>query len=402
MAKEQLHKRLTREFVEEVLAGFHEGRLSETKACQLFEIKRTQLYDLRKRWLRCKGKGAEFNLYNRKTSAFHKFPDKAVKFFHEELKYIRDEAQVYNRKFNFEFIAQKAEVKFGKHFHRDSIRRFALREGYYTATPEEKEKVYVRFETSGPGALFQHDTSFHLWLPDTGIKNDVILTKDDHTRAIVGARIVEQETAWDHLCVARKTFESYGLPLAYYVDKHSLFKFVRYGGIHNIQRVVDEEAQVQFRRALNSLGTGIIYANSPQAKGKIERIFDYVQRRLPSECERYNIRNVEGASKILDDIVYFYNNKKVHSETQEIPIERWNRATKEGKSKIRAIPQDKDLDAIFSLQCKRKVKKDGTISYKGRIWKVGRFPEQEVTVCLIPDKKIIVLKDEQKIGEYQL
>lgn len=402
MAKEQLHKRATIEFVEEVLAGFHEGRFSETKACQLFEIKRTQLYDLRKRWLRCKGKGKEFILYNRKDSAFHKFPEKVVKFFHEELKYIRDEAQVYNRKFNFEFIAQKAEVKFGKHFHRDSIRRFALREGYYTATPEEKEKVYVRFETSGPGALFQHDTSIHLWLPDTGIKNDVILTKDDHTRAIVGARIVDRETAWDHLCVARKTFESYGLPLAYYVDKHSLFKLVRYGGIHNVQRVVDEEAQVQFRRALNSLGTSIIYANSPQAKGKVERIFDYVQRRLPSECERYNVMNLEGANKILDDIVYFYNNKKIHSETQEVPIDRWNRATKEGKSKVRSIPQDKDLDAIFSLQYKRKVKKDGTISYKGRKWKVGRFPEQEVTVCLIPNKKIIVLKDEQKIGEFHL
>jgi ribosomal protein S4 len=165
---------------------------------------------------------------------------------------------------------------------------------------------------------------------------------------------------------------------------------------------VDEEAQVQFRRALNSLGTGIIYANSPQAKGKVERIFDYVQRILQSECERYNVRYLEGANKILDDIIYFYNNKKVHSETQEIPIDRWNRATKEGKSKVRSIPQDKDLDAIFSLQYKRKVKKDGTISYKGRVWKVGRFPEQEVTVCFIPDKKIIVLKDEQKIGEFHL
>ena len=399
---EQIHKRLTREAVEEILEGFHEGRLSEKIACELLGITKAWLHRLRKRWLRCKNRNEEFSLYNRKDSAFHKFPDKVVKFFHEELKYIRDEAQVYNRKFNFEFIAQKAEVKFGKHFHRDSIRRFALREGYYTATPEEKEKVYVRFETSGPGALFQHDTSIHLWLPDTGIKNDVILTKDDHTRVIVGTRIVERETAWDHLCVVRKTFESYGLPLAYYVDKHSLFKFVRYGGVHNVQRVVDEEAQVQFRRALNSLGTGIIYANSPQAKGKVERIFDYLQRRLPSECERYNVRNVEGANKILDDIVYFYNNKKVHSETQEVPIDRWNRATREGKSKVRTIPQDKDLDAIFSLQYKRKFKKDGTISYKGRKWKVGRFPEQEVTVCLIPNKKIIVLKDEQKIGDYHL
>jgi len=140
---EQIHKRFTRKFVEEVLEGFHEGRIPEKIACELLGIKRIQLYDLRKRWLRCKGKGEEFRLYNRKDSAFHRFPDKVVRFLREELEYIRDKAEVYNRKFNFEFLAQRAEVKFGKHFHRNSIRRLALREGYYTATPEEKEKVYV-------------------------------------------------------------------------------------------------------------------------------------------------------------------------------------------------------------------------------------------------------------------
>lgn len=399
---EQIHKRFTREFVEEVLEGFHEGRIPEKIACELLEIKRIQLYDLRKRWLRCKGKGEEFRLYNRKSSAFHRFPDKVVRFLREELEYIRDKAEVYNRKFNFEFLAQRAEVKFGKHFHRNSIRRFALREGYYTATPEEKEKVYVRFETSGPGALFQHDTSTHLWIPDTMVNNDLISTIDDYSRTIVGGKLVEKENAFEHLSVARRAIENYGIPLSYYVDKHSLFKFVRYGGIHNVQRIVDEEAHIQFRRALNSLGVGIIYANSPQAKGKVERPFAYIQARLPFECERYHVKEVKEGNKILQGILYFYNEKRTHSEIEEIPIQRLNRATKEGKSKLRPISQEVDLDTIFSLHYQRKVKKDGTISYDDRKWKIGRFPEQEVTVCLVPNEKIIVLKDEQKIGEFQL
>ena len=399
---EQIHKRFTREFVEEVLEGFHEGRLSEKIGCELLGITKVWLHRLRKRWLRCKGKGEEFRLYNRKDSGFHNFPEKIKRFLREELEYIRDKAEVYNRKFNFEFLAQRAEVKFGKHFHRNSIRRFALREGYYTATPEEKEKVYVRFETSGPGALFQHDTSTHLWLPDTMVNNDVVLTIDDYSRTAVGGKLVEKENAFEHLSVARKAIETYGIPLSYYVDKHSLFKFVRHGGIHNVQRVVDEEAHIQFRRALNSLGVGIIYANSPQAKGKIERPFAYIQARLPFECERYHVKEAKEGNKILQDILYFYNEKRIHSEIEEIPIQRLNRAIKEGKSKLSPISQEIDLDTIFSLHHCRKVKKDGTITHDGRIWKVGRFPQEEVTVCLIPDKKIIVLKDDQKIGEFHL
>lgn len=402
MSKEQLHKRLTRETVEEVLEGFHEGRISEKIACKLLTVSRRHLHRIRKRWLYCKGRNEEFKLYNRKNSALHSFPKEVEKFLHEELGYIRDKAEVYNRNFNFEFTAQKLEEKFNRKFHRNSIRRFALREGYYTATPEEKEKVYVRFETSGPGALFQHDASTHLWLPDTMQKNDLILTIDDYSRLFVGWELVERENAWEHLCVARKTFETYGTPLAYYVDEHSLFKFVRYEGIHNVLRITDEEANVQFRRVLNTIGVGIIYAKTAQAKGKVERPFDYLQRRLPFECEKYHIKDVKPANKILDDIIYFYNDKRIHSEIEEIPRERFNKAIREGKSKLKPIPQDKDLETIFSLQHQRKVKKDGVITYNGKIYKLGRFPNEKVTVCFIPNKKIVVLKDDKKIGEFHL
>jgi len=81
----------------------------------------------------------------------------------------------------------------------------------------KKKKIYVRLKTPGPGFLFQHDTSHHIWLPLTNTYSDLILTKDDYSRRIVGRRLIEKETSFDHLLTVRKTIEQYGLPLSYYV-----------------------------------------------------------------------------------------------------------------------------------------------------------------------------------------
>ncbi|HAL61045.1 MAG TPA: hypothetical protein DCP08_01385 [Chloroflexi bacterium] len=69
--------------------------------------------------------------------------------------------------------------------------------------------------------------------------------------------------------------------LAYYVDQHSILRFVEHQGVHVSYRLRQDQGRVQFRRALEELGIGIIYAHSPEAKGKIEKRFDYFQRPFP-------------------------------------------------------------------------------------------------------------------------
>jgi len=125
-----------------------------------------------------------------------------------------------------------AERQFGRPFCRHSIRLYALRMGYYHAFLEEKRKVYTRFETSGPGALFQHDSSYHLWIPGTKEKQYLLLAKDDYSRRVVGARMVLRETTFEHLETVRETISIYGIPLAYYLDNHSIFRFVLHQGVH--------------------------------------------------------------------------------------------------------------------------------------------------------------------------
>jgi transposase InsO family protein len=240
-----------------------------------------------------------------------------------ELRYIRQEAERFRGRFNFAFLAEEAEKRFHRPFSRNSFCLYALKKGDYHALPEEKGKVYTRFESSGPGALYQHDSSHHLWLPCTGRKQYLILTKDDYSRRVVGARLVEAESSFEHLQTVRKTITTDGIPLTYYLDNHSIFRFVLHQGVHVRYKLREDEGEIQFRRALSSLTIGMIYTGKrqAQAKGKVEKNFDYLQRRLPYLylCEKHKVQDCMEAQKILDDLVSYYNEQRIHEETKEIP-----------------------------------------------------------------------------------
>ena len=348
---EQIHKRLSVEFVDEVMEAFNEQRVTERAVCEVLGIKRSRLYEIRKKWLRCKRRGEGFRLWDRSRSDFHKFPEEIEEWLHEELQYIRNEADLYRGRFNFAFLGERVEREFGHPFQRNSLRRFAFRHGYYSALPEEKSKVYTRFETSGPGVLFQHDRSHHLWLPLAGKRNALLLTEDDYSRKVLGGRIVEVETTWEHFVLTRGIVERYGRPLAYSVDNHSIFRHVGYTSRHYKYLKGPDEGEIQFKRALESLGIGLIYTGKgeAQAKGKIEKRFDYFQRRLPFLCEKHKVTESEEGQPILDDLIHYYNDCRVDQETEEIPSKRWESAIKEGKGKIKPLGDSVDLDRIFSL-----------------------------------------------------
>jgi hypothetical protein len=214
---EQIHRRLSKEFVEGVLEAFNDHRIGEEKAREMLGVRRTQLYKFRKKWLRSVIGSKPFDLYAREESGSHRLPEEVEEWLHEEMSFIRQKAEVYRGRFNFAVLAEEAQKAFGYPFHRQTFRFFALRHGYYHAMPEEKKKLYVRFETPGPGFLFQHDSSKHQWVPGLVGYQFLILTKDDYSRLFVGAQLIENEGSFEHLEVARRTVERYGRPLAYYV-----------------------------------------------------------------------------------------------------------------------------------------------------------------------------------------
>lgn len=398
---EQLAKRSTGKWVAQVLEQFNNHALTEQEACELLGIKRASLYRIRKRWLKATLGNKRFKLHASGENKKRSLEPRIQQFLHKELAYIKNDAYHYRNKFNFAYLSEKVQKQYEVTIHRNSIRRFAIEKGYYAQTSQEKQKPCIRFEMDCIGALFQHDTSRHVWLPLSGQYHDLILTKDDHSRKVMGFSLKDAESAWEHIRLEHQIAEEYGLPLAYYVDKHSIFKFnLSDECIHYTRRISEEEGKVQFKRVMNSLDVTVLYAQDAKSKGKIEKQFDYFQRRLPVECERFKVKTVKEATKILTDLVYFYNEKRVHLETNEIPTERWKRAIQEGRSKLKRLPRDADLDTIFSLHFQRTVYSDGSIKFMGKTYKIGQRPGRKVTVAFIPGKKLMALIKGQKIWQY--
>jgi hypothetical protein len=221
---------------------------------------------------------------------------------------------------------------------------------------------------------------------------------------VVGARIVEAESSFEHLQTVRETITMDGIPLAYYLDNHSIFRFVLHQGVHVRYKLREDEGEIQFRRALSSLGIGMIYTGKrqAQAKGKVEKIFDYFQRRLPYLCEKHRVKDCSEAQKILDDLVSYYNEQRLHEETREIPAKRWQQAIDNGKGKLRALEPSVDLERVFSIHLQRKPRKDGSIMFMGKKWFIG-FPEgTSITLCLIPKVKFMIYKENKKLWEFHL
>jgi len=150
------------------------------------------------------------------------------------------------------------------------------------------------------------------------------------------------------------------------------------------------------------LGSSTHGKGAAAAKGKVEKACDYLQRRVPYLCERYRIRSVAEAQKIVQEVVSFYNEHREHEETEEVPLKRWEKALEADKGRLRSLDPSVDLDLVFSLHYERTVKKDGTFSFRGREFKLSHCGGERVTVCLIPNKKLMVVKDRQKVGEFYL
>jgi len=371
----QLHKRMGWQGIWQVLEHWHQGHIGAQEACRWLGICRSRLYTLKTAWLDAWSRGEKNDAWLYKREGFtQRLSSEARSFLEEELRYMKEESPYFKGHYNFAFLAEQCQKLFNKKYHRNSIRRFAIREGWFNPSTDKTGKARIRFETGAIGILWQHDSSHHVWLPHTKRMDVLVLTEDDHSRKVVGGLLVPRDTSWHNLAVARGSIEQYGCPLAYYTDNHQIFSG-------------QTEEYTQFSRALAAVNIELKLAPkaTPEAKGKIEKRFDYFQRRLPYLCERYRIRNLTKANELLQDVIHTYNTQHVHAETRQIPDERWQQALKEGRTYLHDVPEKTPLDIIFALHYERAVKKDGTIMFCGKFWKIPHAPiYSKVTVVLRP------------------
>ena len=384
---EQIHKRFTSEQVKVLLKGYCQGTLDRPAIEETLGISKTRFFALLRQY-RCDPDGFSVT-YERESPP--RIPAKVEKEIEEELMLERnliDDSTLPITTYNYSAIRDRLAKRRIKVALSTIIDRA---KGLGCYQPRPKKKAHDReVITTAIGALIQHDASHHRWSPYAKDRWALFISLDDFSRKILYADFFEQETTWAHIKASETLMLTYGIPLRYYVDSLRVFRFVQgrdsFWRKHILQT---DEADPQWRQAMRIMGVDVIYALSPQAKGKVERPYRWLQDRIVRTCAIEKLTTIEEVRPVLKEEVDRYNNHQVHSATGEIPSIRFEKAMKEGNTLFRPFILPKPYTSTKDVFCLRETRMiDGyrKISLFNHEITVPHVPlREEVEVHLVPD-----------------
>jgi hypothetical protein len=193
------------------------------------------------------------------------------------------------------------------------------------------------------GELIQIDGSLHDWFEGRGPKCTLLVYIDDATGKLMECQFVKSESTFNYFDSTRRYLEKHGKPVAFYSDKHSVFRINKTGELGG-------DGVTQFGRALADLNIDIICANTPQAKGRVERVNRTLQDRLIKEMRLMNISDAEQGNKFLPEFMAKFN-------------EQFGKEPIDAKDMHREILPHENLNEIFSWQETRTLSKNLTLQY---------------------------------------
>jgi transposase len=260
--------------------------------------------------------------------------------------------------------------------HAETLRRWMLAEGLWSRARKRKEHRERREARKHFGELVQMDGSFHKWFEQRGPEGCLMNLVDDATGTTLG-RLGAQETIWAAAGVLRGWIEKYGVPVALYTDWKNVY--VRAATEKELLR--GEVPVTQFGRMCERLGIRIIAANSPQAKGRVERNHGTHQDRLVKKLRRKKIQGYAAANEYLETEYLSEHNK------------RFARAAAAQADYHRRRPSRTELDEAFRLETGRMIGNDWVVRHEKRLFQVKRqsryAPSKgQVVVCEWEDGRL--------------
>ena len=254
------------------------------------------------------------------------------------------------------FACEKLAEPHGVSVSRETLRGWMIDAGLWVPRSQRPRRAHQpRHRRSCLGELVQIDGCDHAWLEERGPKCTLLVYVDDATSRLMELRFAASESAFDYFASTRAYLEQHGKPVAFYSDKASIF------------RVAASEAKktvgiTQFGRALSELNIDILCANTPQAKGRVERAHLTLQDRLVKELRLRGISTLEAGNAYLPEFRADYN-------------ERFARDPLSPHDAHRPVRDDEDLDRIFTWQEERKLSRNLTVSYKRVTYLIEPGPE---------------------------
>jgi hypothetical protein len=383
----QLHKRFTSDQVQELLERYLKKEVERKYIQETLGISRRRFFMLLNQY---RENPSHFTIQYQRTT-----PSRCISAEIEQniLKELAIEKQIIRNKevplstYNYSYIKDRLRKTYRQKVSLNTVIHRAKKHGFYLQKPQRTihdREVLTRYA----GELIQHDSSHHLWAPAAKEKWYLITSLDDYSRFLLYALLVRKETSWTHILALQTVILRHGLPFAYYVDSHSIFRFVRGRDSlwyqHHLQT---DETTPQWKQVLQDCNVKVTYALSPQAKGKMERPYGWLQDRLIRTCVREDVTEIRHAQKVLNQEVHRYNYRQVHSTTQEVPYFRFQKALKEKQSLFREFkiqPPFQSVKDIFCLRMDRTVDSYRRVSINHVQFKVHADPRKQVNLRIYP------------------
>jgi hypothetical protein len=284
--------------------------------------------------------------------------------------------QAYYSDFSPTFAHEKLTQLHGIQCSVETLRKWMTADGLWKTKARKKAHIHPsRPRRSCLGELIQIDGSPHAWFENRGPVCCLIVFIDDATSRLMALRFIPAETTQAYLATLKTYLNQHGRPVALYSDKHSIFRLHLQGKDHE---------PTQFARAVHALDIELICANTPQAKGRVERANQTLQDRLVKELRLAKIDDIDSANNWLPEFIKRYNERFAVAPESSVDAHR------------QVLHTPAELELILSQQYLRVLSKNLTLQFCNQEYQIQNYGKgyrlrgAKVTVCRTTDDKIIL------------
>jgi len=247
----------------------------------------------------------------------------------------------------------------------ETLRKWLKESGLWQGRRKRSRHRQWRERKGCFGEMVQLDGSHHAWLEGRGPDFVLVAYIDDATNYVF-ARFYDYEGTMPAMDSFKRYVRRFGLPLSIYLDRHTTYKSTK--KLSEWEELEGVEPLSQFERALEELGVEVIHAYSPQAKGRVERLFGVLQDRLVKEMRLSGIKTLEEANEFLGVYLPSFNRRFRVSPANDTDVH------------VR-LPKYLNLDKYLCIRNQRTVRKDNTIAYNGKLYQIeDQVRSKRVTV----------------------
>lgn len=322
-----------------------DGKIKQIEAAEILSLSDRQIRRLTAR-VRQEGDGGIAHKSRGKESN-RRLPDKIRK------KVIKLYRQKYND-FGPTLLSEKLFEEEALKISDETLRLWLIETGDIKKRRRHKKHRHWRERKAHFGEMLQMDGSHHDWLEGRGPEMVLMGCIDDATNKIFG-RFYEYEGTIPAMDCFKRYTMFYGLPGSIYIDRHTTYKSNAKPTIED--DLLDRKPMSQFERAMEELGVEAIHANSPQAKGRIERLFRTLQDRLVKEMRLKGIKTIGEANLFLEGYLKRHN-------------EHFSREAAFKEDLHRPLPEDFDLNGVLCIKTRHALRNDFTVTHNRKLYQI--------------------------------